>query len=546
MVSAEAEGLEADLAVLRDKSVPSDGPGLLSFFKKRTMSEAIRKKIAGLIGLLGEDDFATREKATTELIDIGAPARPQLSAAQRDNDLEVRRRARRALEAIGPAAEETKLLPAAARVLVHRKPAGAAEGLLEFLPNVEDMTTAEEVARTVAGVALDKAGNPERAVLLALSDRQWIKRYAAAEALVRVAGQRPAVRKLLQDPDSGVRRRVALTLLQAHDKEAVPALISLLDAKSSEDAGAAEDILTVLAGEKAPSQPNDDSPTARERYRKQWENWWKEAEGRIDLAKLDLTGTGQGYTLIGVVAPPNVGKLQELDYTGKVRWTINNLNYPVHACKIRRDRVLICEYLNNHVTERDLKGKILWETRVAQPISAQRLPNGNTFIAMRQQLLEVDKTGKEVKVITSAFGAAGFIVAAERHKDGTITYITRQGQCQKLDRDGRQVRSFSVASAGRVRAMFPATGLKCDFLPKGGILVPDYMANTIREYDATGKLLWEKGLGVRIRPTAVMRLSNGHTLVGSMYTNRIIELDKDGKEVANKPAEGQVMFIGRK
>jgi HEAT repeat protein len=544
-VFADAEGLEADLAVLRNKGISSDGADLLTFFKKRTMSETKRKKIAGLIGMLGDEDFTTREKATTDLIDIGAPARPMLSAALRDNDLEVRRRARRALDAIGPVAEEATLLPAAARVLAHRKPAGAVEVLLEFLPNIEDTATAEDVARIVGPVALDKTGKPEPAVLLALSDRQWIKRYAAAEALARIAAQRPLVRKLLKDHDSGVRRRVALALLNARDKEAVPSLIALLTSDSREDADAAEEMLTVLAGEKSPSAPDEHTPMARERYRKQWESWWKDAEGTLDLAKIDLMSAGQGYTLIGVVDNRNMGKLQELDTAGKVRWTINNLQYPVHARKIRRDRVLICEYLANNVTERDLKGKVLWEQRVlGQPLSAQRLPNGNTFIVTRQQMMEVDKSHREVKVYPrTAIG--GLIVGAERHKDGTITAVTTTGQCVQLDREGRHIRSFSVSGGGPGR-LFTTTGLKIQFLPKGGVIVPDYRLNAVREYDATGKLLWEKSLGGLTRPTAVTRLPNGHTLVGSLFANRIIELYKEGKEVSSKPVDGRLMFLDRK
>jgi hypothetical protein len=548
---AETDGLKADLALLADKGVANDGPGLLAFFKKRTTSEAIRKKIAGLIGMLGDEDYPTREKATTDLIEVGAPARPMLAAALRANDLEVRRRARRALDAIGSAAEETALLPAAARILADRKPAGAVEVLLEFLPNIEDSDTAEEVARVVCQVALDKDGKPERAVLLALSDRQWIKRYAAAEALARVAGQRAAVRKLLDDPDSGVRRRVALALLNAHDKEAVPALIALLKSDSREDVGAAEEMLMLVAGEKSPSQPEDDSPSSRESYRKKWERWWKDAEGKIDLAKVDFTSVGRGYTLVGIVdmrvaggRVPFIGRLQELDQSGKVRWTIGDLSYPVYACKTRRDRVLVCEYRGSRVTERDLKGKVLWEKRVAQPLSAQRLANGNTFITARGQLLEFDKAGKEVKSISiAALGST--IAGAHRHPDGKITVVTATGQCIQLDRDGRQVRSFSVSSAGPVRIFLTTIGLKCDFRPDGGVIVPDSRANEIREYDGAGKVIWQKSVAGTL-PTSVTRLANGHTLVGSINGNRIVELDKDGKEVASKAIDGRLMFLDRR
>jgi HEAT repeat protein len=547
---AEAEGLEAELAILRDKNVQNDGASLLAFFKKRTMSEATRKKVAGLIQLLGDEEFAVREKATTDLIEIGAAARPMLSAALRDTDLEVRRRARRALEAIGPAAGDMALLPAAARLLAHRKPPGTAEVLLEFLPNIEDTDLAEEIARIVGKVALDKTGKPEPAVLLALSDRQWIKRYAAAEALAGIAGQRPTVRKLLKDRDNGVRRRVALALLHAHDKEAVPALIELLTADTREDAGAAEDVLMALAGDKSPSPPDEDHPVNRERYRKQWESWWKEAGATFDLAKIDFANAGHGYTLMATMDQraargrmPLLGRVQELDRSGKVSWTISDLNYPIHARKTRRDRVLVCEYRTRMVTERDLKGKVLWEKRLdAQPVSAQRLANGNTFIATRTQLLEVDRSGREVKVIPRLPG--GFILAAERYKDGRIAIITSTGQYFQLDREGRQIKSFSIRPAG-LASVVPSIGLKCDFRPDGGVIVPDSSHGELREYDAQGKLIWRKTLP-GFSPTSVTRLANGHTLVGSMNSNRIVELNKEGKEVSSKTVEGRLMFLDRR
>jgi hypothetical protein len=534
LLPADSEGLEADLALLREKEVKSDGASLLDFFKKRTMSEPIRKMVAGLVGKLGDDEFAVREKATTDLIEIGAPARPMLSAALRNSDLEVCRRARRALEAIGSVAGDAVLLPAAARVLAQRKPAGAAEVLLEFLPNIEDTQTAEEVARLVGRVAIDKAGQPERAVLLALGDRQWIKRYAAAEALAGVAGQRAAVRKLLKDRDSGVRRRVAVALLHQHDKEAVPALIALLTEDSRQDVEAAEDMLMALAGDKAPTPPEESTPLDRERYRKQWERWWKDAVATIDLEKVNLNMVRHGRTIIATLEAGTTGRVQEVDSAGKVRWSIAGLRYPVFASLANRNRVLICEYMGNRVTERDFSGRIFWEKTVPmQLLSARRLRNGNTFIVSRNLLLEVDRTGKDVR----SFSRPNDVLSAERFDDGTITVVTTGGQCVRLDKAGRQTRAFHVGPVSTT------IGTHCCFLPKGGVIVPDYLRSKVREYDASGKVVWEADIA---RPTSVSRLPNGHTLVASRMRNRIVELDKTGREVGGQSVSGRAIFVERR
>src|SRR5262249_41658479 len=159
---------------------------------------------------------------------------------------------------------------------------------------------AEEVALALYPVILDKNKKPLLAVIAALKDRYAIKRYAAGMALARVGGETnlEAARKLLQDKDNGVRRRVALALLESKDKDAVPTLIALLATKNTDDVYAAEDALFTLAGEKAPNSPEGDSAKARETYVKAWEKWWKANEAEVDLKKFDFSTALRNLTLI--------------------------------------------------------------------------------------------------------------------------------------------------------------------------------------------------------------------------------------------------------
>ena len=60
-------------------------------------------------------------------------------------------------------------------------------------------------------------------------------------------------------------------------------------------------------------------------------------------------------------------------------------------------RVLVAEYQGGRVTERDTKGDVKWEYACGgNPFAVQRLPNGNTFIAMQGRLIEVDRNKNEV------------------------------------------------------------------------------------------------------------------------------------------------------
>jgi hypothetical protein len=531
--AAEDDTVKADLAALKAAGSATDNKTLLGFIRKRTVSEALRTKIAGLIRDLGHDEYSTRTRAQVDLIDIGGPARPQLRAALADPDAEIRKRAKRALAKIGSATAEANLIAATARVLAARKAPGACATLLDFLPSSEEVETTEEVAAVLPRLALDRDKKADPALLKALSDKYPVKRWAAASALAQAAlkDNRAAIVKLLDDPEPSVRRHVAVAMLEVKDKEGIPTLIGLLGSKSAADAELAEDLLVSIAGEKAPPAPDAEAINARDRYRKAWEGWWKDNKGSIDLAKVDLNPVGHGYTVVGVMAGIGKGRVTSskmliLDPSMKVKWEIENLNYPVYGCLTRRNRALVCEYNVNRVTERDSKGKILFTKNLTgQPVYAQRLPNGNTFIVTRNQLLEVDRSGNAVKTITRSYD----IVTAYRHKDGTFSMISSNGQCLKLDSSGRQTGSFTVGY------LYYSIGLKVHFLPKGGVVVPDYNRSKVREYDASGKLVREFDA---FRPTSVTKLSNGGYLVCSRFNAGLVEYDKNGKQSSTHTVPG--------
>src|SRR5258708_36232312 len=97
-----------------------------------------------------------------------------------------------------------------------------------------------------------------------------------------------------------------------------------------------------------------------------------------------------GYTLLVLVDGNGTGKVIEMGRDGKPRWQIENLQFPADAHVLGNNRVLITEYSGRHVSERDFKGNILWQRQnlPGMPVNAQRLANGNTFIATNTELLE--------------------------------------------------------------------------------------------------------------------------------------------------------------
>ena len=72
----------------------------------------------------------------------------------------------------------------------------------------------------------------------------------------------------------------------------------------------------------------------------------------------------------------------------------------------------------------------------------QRLPNGNTFVACRNALVEFDRTGKEV------FNQQRTNEMAPRRRrscrDGQIALVNNQGGYARLDAPGKEVKSLHV------------------------------------------------------------------------------------------------------
>src|SRR5262249_46296596 len=136
----------------------------------------------------------------------------------------------------------------------------------------------------------------------------------------------------------------------------------------------------------------------RRKCKEAWTAWWKTAGTTIDLAKLVKSSQWLNYTLAIVLEGPgeSVGRVLELDPHKNPRWEITGLQFPMDAQVLPGERVLITEHTGNRVTERDTKGKILWEQKVNRPIMAQRLPNGHTFIAANDVLMEVDRANKTI------------------------------------------------------------------------------------------------------------------------------------------------------
>jgi HEAT repeat protein len=540
----DAEAVAADEQLLQKLKLPADGPSLLDYFRKRTFPDANPEQVAALIRGMGSEDFGTRERSYQEVLKLGATALFGLRKAENDSDPEVKRRVLDLRTRIEEKADPS-VQAATARLIAHRKPAGAAEVLLAYLPFAANDAVVDEICQALGHVAV-RDGKPVAAVVAALKDRHAGKRGAAAEALMRAKALEhvPDVHALLRDPEPRVRLRAGLGLVAVRDKTAIPALIDTLAELPPELLWPVEEVLFRLAGEQTPSVSLGTDEPSRKQARDVWRDWYEKNKGKLDLAALDKGEPFLNYTLVVMQGQRIVGgrfvgvsgHVAELDGNKKVRWKFDVDNtFPSDARVVGPDRVLVAEFNGQRVTERNTKGEVLKQFAIqGNPMTAQRLPGGNTFVVTQNRLLELDANGKEVWAMQRQ---QHDVIRASKLRNGEVVFITNQGTLTRLDPKTQKVlKTFEVGQIGNIFGSI-------DVLPNGNVLVPLYGNHRVVEFDAQGKTVWQAQVQT---PTSVTRLPNGRTLVSSVNTRRLSEFDRNGREVWSHTVDGQALFQARK
>ena len=430
-------------AVLKEAGLKCDGPALLDFFRKRTLSVEEQTKLAALVRQLGADTFAAHTRASNDLVAAGRKAVSFLKAGADDEDREIARQSRWCLQEID-AKPETSLVLAAAALLALRKPAGAAEVLLAYLPFREDEAVDQDVFEAVLATSV-RGGKIEPALRAAARSHSVRQRTAAAWALGRQAKaeDRALALPLLSDAAPTVRFRTAEALVTARDKRGVPALLLLLEKGPADLAAEAEGILTLLAEEKAPAVPLGNDEQERQKCSLAWQGWWRDHGAKLDLAKRDLTERVVGLRLVAAnTGYGGKGAVWEYGVDRKNRWELRDVGGPFDARVLPGGRLLIAEYDGKRVTERDRTGKILWEYAPPHaPLEVQRLPNGNTLIATNYEIGEVTRA----KIATWIFhDRGGDIFSAQKLPNGHLLYGLYTGAVVELDRTGKESNRFAM------------------------------------------------------------------------------------------------------
>ncbi len=270
------------------------------------------------------------------------------------------------------------------------------------------------------------------------------------------------------------------------------------------------DVLSQLAGGKAVPAPEDNAE-ARKKASAAWTLWWKENAAKVDLSR--LADPHKHYLGYIVLCRAETGIIEELGRDHKPRWSFGGIQYATDAWMLPNNRVLVSEYNGRKITERDTKGKILWQKQVnGLPYNIQPLPNGHVLIVTSNQITEVDRSGKEVLTINNV----GSLTNAYKAKNGHIIAMTSNGTCLRLDAKGKQLKSFATNRSNPWM----------DLLPNGRILIATNGGTKVAEYDPTGKMLLELDIP---QITTACGLPNGNIVASCHNTGRVIEVDRKGK-----------------
>lgn len=251
----------------------------------------------------------------------------------------------------------------------------------------------------------------------------------------------------------------------------------------------------------------------------------------------------------------------------------NQLSEPTSAFRLPNGHTLIVDAGNHRVLEIDSLGAVVWTYRpasvsrgqgVLDPVLAKRLANGNTLVAGRQGLCEVDSeltvvweyhlvppavsvkaaVAKPVAEALAAPAAAAQNVSAESELPPNLpaTFLQAdrgQHRIWEIDRTKELVWQYTgLGIPGSERGQLDRPH-HVKRLRNGHVLVTDTGHHRVLELNAAGEIVWEFGefgrLGASAKqlanPRSAERLSNGHTLIADQSNRRVIEVTPLGEVV---------------
>jgi hypothetical protein len=523
-----------------------DTDGLLTYLRRRTLTDADLTKVTAVIRQLGAESFDERVKAASEVDQFGPAAVAPLRAALNDPDPEIAFRAGECLQRL-QTVPHPAVAAAAVRVLGERKPAGAAAALLGFLPSADDATTADDIRVALAGIAT-RPGDADPALTAGLSDPVPVRRAAAFQALLANRDRPADLSARLTKAATGEADRDAKFVMlfglatTAGETDAVGPLIDLLPTLAKGQLWQAEDFLLQLAGAAGPKGVLGGQSDALYKAAESWAGWWRTHQTRVDLKGFKYRPRTTGRLVLTLVDSRGdsrfgglgaVGSVVELDPALGDRWRLAGLNSPLDA-RVTPEAVVVAESNLHQLTFYAPNNKLLAGRPVAvnglnqatgSPHQLHLLDNGNLLVVCRNVIVEY--AGTSNTAVMGYVRTQYDIADACRLPDGRTFVLLHSDDpaehCLLLDKAGKELPDRPV------RVAKPDYQAYTEAAGPNRVLVTE--PGRIAEYDlSAGKLVWSRAANL---PRSVQRLANGNTLFveAGPTGNRIVEVAPTGEEV---------------
>ena len=189
----------------------------------------------------------------------------------------------------------------------------------------------------------------------------------------------------------------------------------------------------------------------------------------------------------------------------------------------------------------DADGKVLW----SDPRNTRDgfvLPNGHMLLTYTKSAeypggaaVELDKSGKKY----FEYKGTQSEVNSVQPVPGGHYVLTEGGEKPRLlelDRSGKIIVEFPLQCQNKDFHMETRMARK---LKNGHYLVPHLLDFAVKEYDKTGKVVWEAK--TPNWPFSCIRLANGETYISCTHGNMVVQTDKQGKiiwQVTNEDLPG--------
>ena len=191
-------------------------------------------------------------------------------------------------------------------------------------------------------------------------------------------------------------------------------------------------------------------------------------------------------------------------------------------------RFACADYTQGKVFLVDEAGKVEFAYDAPHANDIWVLPNGNLLFNTGHGCKEVTRA----RAVVFSYESASEIYACQRLPNGdTFIAECNAGRLLEVDAAGRTVRQVRLLAEGKDGGS--AYMRNARRLSNGNYLVAHYGLDVVREYDPTGKVVWE--VAAPGGPHSAVRLPGGNTLIASADRDgavpRVFEVAPDGRTV---------------